>query len=189
MHRDPTTNVYVDIKEASITDAGAFEGYASVFNNVDRVGDIILPGAFAKSAREVPILAHHDQRSIVGRGTVTEDSKGLLIQGQIDLDLEDGKKIYPLVKKGYLKGLSIGYRVPKGMGLWRDDNVYEIREVDLYEVSLVTIPANPKAQVARVKSMEEIAESIAQRVHFSIANSNQQELIARAIAAGLQKGQ
>ncbi|WP_372703795.1 HK97 family phage prohead protease, partial [Klebsiella pneumoniae] len=68
---------------------GTFEGYASVFNNTDADGDIILPGAFAgviaNQSRKVAMFFNHQTRAIpVGKwDAMHEDDKGLFVRGQL----------------------------------------------------------------------------------------------------------
>ena len=143
------------LAELNIDEKGEFEGYASVFNNVDRHGDIVMPGAFRKTISEnpsVPILWQHDQTKPIGvTMAIREDQNGLLVKGQLNLDTQLGREAYSLLKQGALKGLSIGYQVIK------DDlagRVRQLKEVRLMEYSLVTFPANELAKVTSIKQMD-----------------------------------
>jgi HK97 family phage prohead protease len=143
------------LEEVQIDEKGQFEGYASVFNNVDRHGDIVMPGAFRKTISEnpsVPILWQHDQSKPIGvTMAIREDNNGLLVKGELNLDTQLGREAYSLLKQGALKGLSIGYQVIK------DDlagRVRQLKEVRLMEYSLVTFPANELAQVTSIKQMD-----------------------------------
>jgi HK97 family phage prohead protease len=143
------------LEEVQIDEKGQFEGYASVFNNVDRHGDVVMPGAFRKTISEnpsVPILWQHDQSKPIGvTMAIREDNNGLLVKGELNLDTQLGREAYSLLKQGALKGLSIGYQVIK------DDlagRVRQLKEVRLMEYSLVTFPANELAQVTSIKQMD-----------------------------------
>lgn len=131
-------------------DSGRFEGDAAVFGNVDSYGDIIEPGAFSKTIRErgrsVPVLWQHDQRQPIGTGEVFESSNGLVIKGRILPGLTRGREALLLLREGIVKGLSIGYSVIKDA---YDSNrqVRRLTELKLYEVSVVTFPANELATV------------------------------------------
>lgn len=138
---------------------GEIEGYGSVFGVKDSWDDIVAPGAFKaslaehKAAGSMPaMLWQHDQSEPIGVWTdMVEDEKGLRVKGQIVMETEKGKAAYALLKKGALKGLSIGF-VSKEWSYDADAEVRTLTSVDLWEVSLVTFPANGKATIDTVKS-------------------------------------
>lgn len=133
-------------------DAGEFTGYGSVFGNVDSYGDMIVPGAFAGSlAIRMPKLVwQHDIYQPIGKWTeAKEDDHGLFLRGKLTLGVGKGREAYELMKDGALDGLSIGYRTKTATN---DGNVRVLKEIDLWEVSLVTIGANSDALVTSVKS-------------------------------------
>lgn len=144
-------------------DTGTFEGYGSVFNIVDKGGDIIVPGAFtetlaaSKAAGRLPaMLWQHNQREPIGVYTeMEEDSVGLKVKGKLALKTQRGAEAFELMKMGALSGLSIGYRV-------RDDSwdrvtgVRTIKRADLIELSPVTFPMNDASRVSAVKTIEEL---------------------------------
>lgn len=134
-----------------------FDGYGSVFGNVDLGGDVILPGAFKRtlaehrSRKQLPqMFWMHDPSRVPGKWLdMTEDDDGLKVKGVLaDTDL--GNEIHTLLEMEAVRGLSIGY-VTKDQE-FEDDGTRIIKEVDLWEVSVVSIPMNPLAQVAHVKS-------------------------------------
>lgn len=134
-------------------DARTIEGFASVFNNIDSYSDVVMPGAFAKSlSKRVPVMLwqHNSDQPIGVWDDFMEQEKGLFIKGTI-LPTQLGNDAYTLAKAKAIKGMSIGYSPLK----WEIDDkkgVRKLTEVDLWEVSLVTFPANEKAQITRVKS-------------------------------------
>lgn len=136
---------------------GEIEGYGSVFGVRDLYGDVIIKGAFRKSieayaaALSAPaMLWQHNPDEPIGVWTsLSEDANGLAIKGRIVTETERGKEAYELLKAGAIKGLSIGFYA-KAWENTGDDRM--ITEVDLWEVSLVTFPANPKAAVTSVRS-------------------------------------
>jgi HK97 family phage prohead protease len=147
-------------------DFGYFEGYGAYFNNIDHGEDMIVKGAFMKSLqtnRKIKMFWQHNAWDIIGSFVETrEDENGLYCKGRINLGTEKGKEAYALLKAGDLDGLSIGYRVLDSET--NEKNVRVLKELDLYEVSLVTFPMNPKAQVSSVKSVKdelEAAETLA----------------------------
>jgi HK97 family phage prohead protease len=139
-----------------VGDDGVFKGVASVYGNTDLQNDQVQRGAFTKTlaerGTEVPILWQHDQTMPIGLGTLTDSPDGLLITGKLDLDIAEGKRAYSGLKKGYIKGLSIGYDVVKSG--YTTAGVRQLKELKLYEVSTVTFPANEDATVTSVKAFD-----------------------------------
>jgi uncharacterized protein len=138
-------------------DKGAFEGYASVFNITDQGGDVVEKGAFeqslnSKALSAIPLLYQHDVTKPLGVWrAVKEDHKGLWVRGQLSLDTQQGREVYALMKMGALTGLSIGYRAVKSM---KDSSgVRHLQQIDLIEISLVTLPMNTFARVDVVKGI------------------------------------
>ena len=127
-----------------------FAGYASVFDHVDRGGDIVRRGAFADSlaARKmVPLLWQHRPDQRIGHiEMLQEDVRGLRIIGCVT-----HPKAAALVKRGALAGLSFGYRVEQARGA----DPRELVALDLAEVSLVVQPMQPLARVIAVDYNEE----------------------------------
>lgn len=138
---------------------GTVEGYGSVFGVRDNYDDVIAPGAFAdslkahKAAGTMPaMLWQHDACEPIGIWeSMTEDANGLRIKGRLALETVRGKEAHALLKLGALNGLSIGF-MSKQWTYDRDTDVRTLTEIDLWEVSLVTFPANEKARVTNVKS-------------------------------------
>ena len=137
-------------------DDGSFEGYGSIFGNVDSYGDIVDPGAFSKTLAErgpkIKLLWQHDPSQPIGIFTsLVEDSNGLKVTGQLNLDVQQGKEAYALLKQGALDGMSIGYTTIQST-YNSVTQINHLTEVKLYEVSLVTLPANEEATVTSVKT-------------------------------------
>ena len=160
-----TKRLYCPFEVKEITEAGVFSGYASVFGNIDAYGDMVMPGAFTKSlASKMPaLLWQHDTHEPIGvwQG-FKEDKKGLLATGQLLIDgVTRAREAYSLLKAGALNGLSIGYMLKKYE--WAKTNDKEFRkltEIDLWEVSLVTFPANDEARISDVKEAISELESV-----------------------------
>ena len=137
---------------------GTFEGYAATFGNVDYHGDLIEKGAFKRTLdhmrqgkKALPILWQHRIDEPIGRAEeLREDDHGLYIKGRLVLDTARGREAYALLKAGVLGGLSIGYASVKDK--W-EEGVRKIKEIKLYETSLVTFPANPEAAIVGVKGI------------------------------------
>jgi HK97 family phage prohead protease len=162
---------------------GEIEGYGSVFGVKDSYSDIVAPGAFKASIAEhkangsMPaMLWQHDQSEPIGVWTeMEEDATGLRVKGQIVTETEKGKAAYALLKKGALRGLSIGF-ISKEWAYSEDDDIRTLTAVDLWEVSLVTFPANGKSMIDTVKNMGRIdapkdAEKVLREAGFSKADA------------------
>jgi len=140
--------------KASEEDGNVIEGYGSTFGNVDVVNDVVVSGAFTKSLakQSVRMLWNHDFNQVIGKWeSVTEDEKGLKVVGRF-ANTPKAQEVRELVKMGAVDSFSIGYRVKdfeydaKGVRL--------LKEVDLFEISVVTVPANSQAMVTAVKAAE-----------------------------------
>ena len=122
-----------------------FAGYASVFDRVDRGGDVVRRGAFAASLKEgraVPLLWQHRPGAAIGTiETLAEDARGLRVVARVTHPTAAA-----LVARGALTGLSFGYRVRAARG----DRPRELLMLDLAEVSLVAAPMQPAARVIKV---------------------------------------
>jgi uncharacterized protein len=132
---------------------GNIEGYGAIFGNEDTYGDIILRGAFAGTMgkRKVKMLWQHDTAQPIGVWEeMREDDRGLWMRGRILPGIAKGKEAIELMSSGAIDGLSIGYRTVDAE--YKDGNRI-VKEVDLWEVSIVTFPAN-EMSLASVKSIE-----------------------------------
>ena len=124
-----------------------FAGYAAVFDRPDRGGDVVKAGAFARSLKRgggaVPLLWQHEPGRPIGRVEyLKEDRRGLRVIGRLSGGAA-GREAAALLKEGAVAGLSFGYRVRAASG----DAPRELTELELVEVSLVTLPMQPKARV------------------------------------------
>lgn len=143
----------------NISDDGVFAGYASVFDNVDHYGDVVVKGAFSnsideleKKGKKLPILWQHDWRTPIGMfEKLEEDDRGLYVEGRLLVnDVRQAKEAYALLKAGVVDGLSIGYYTEK-VRYDDDKDVLYLLEVELKEASIVTFPANEESRIEAVK--------------------------------------
>lgn len=143
----------------SLGDDGRFAGYASVFGALDSQNEIVASGAFRRTLAAwqakggaPAMLWMHDPTEPIGLWlSLREDAKGLCVEGRLALGTQKGREAYELLKLGALTGLSIGYRVVSSRAdAKRKARVLE--DVELFEISLVTFPANDAARVSTVKS-------------------------------------
>lgn len=158
--------IYTQFKALNLTDDGNFgyfEGYAITFGNIDRDNDIAVKGCFAQSLKDFPnpkMCWQHDITNPIGSYVeLKEDDKGLFVKGRINLGTRQGKEAYALLKAGDLDSLSIGY-MPTEDGWAVKDGIRYLTEVMLYEISLVTIPANPEATIDEVKGRKITVEDV-----------------------------
>ena len=135
---------------------GTFTGLAAVYGNVDSYKEVIQPGAFTKTLAdkegEVPILWQHDSREPIGVAQLSDSREGLRADGSLVLESPVAQKAYGLLKKKALRGLSIGYDVIADEAR---EGIRYLTQIKLWEISLVTFPANELALVSGVKSAQE----------------------------------
>ena len=179
-------------------DDGQIEGYGSVFGVKDAYSDIVAPGAFAmslaahKAEGTLPaMLWQHDSGEPIGVWTeMAEDDRGLRVKGQIVMETERGKAAHALLKKRALRGLSIGF-VSKEWSYDSDAGIRTLTQIDLWEVSLVTFPANGKAMIDSVKcAVDQIAapkdaEKALREAGFSKADAT--ALVSRIMRMGEER--
>lgn len=151
---------YLDIpfKIKAVNEDGIFSGYGSVFGVVDSYQEVVAAGAFKESldSRMPSLLWQHRSGEPIGvYTTVKEDNIGLHVEGKLALKTTRGAEAYELLKMGAISGLSIGF-VTREDSYDRVTGVRTLKKVDLWEVSLVTFPANDASRVANVKSIESI---------------------------------
>lgn len=132
------------------------EGYGAIFGNVDSYEDIIEKGAFSKTLSEnkgrIAFCYQHEIDEPIGKiEDIKEDNIGLWLRVRISDACEE---IKTKLKEGILKEMSVGFQTIVSQ---YDENtdIRTIKEVKLWEVSLVTIAANPLAVVMQLKSLQE----------------------------------
>lgn len=180
-----------DFKAETDSQAGEFTGFLSVFGNADSYGDVIKRGAFAKTIsgdRVIPVLWQHDSCEPIGKFTaLAETAKGLKVSGELLVkDDAMAARAFAHLKAGTITGLSIGYRMTKFAV--NKTGGYDIEEVELWEGSIVTFPANDKARVDAVKAADRI-KSIREFEDFLRDEGGFSNKAAKAIASGGFKNQ
>lgn len=173
---------------------GAIEGYGSVFNVVDSYDDVIAAGAFSasikahKAAGTMPAMLwqHEGDEPIGVWAEMVEDSKGLRVKGQLCLETGRGKEAHALLKMGALNGLSIGF-VSKQWSYDRDSEIRTLTEVDLWEVSLVTFPANGASRVTGVKGADVGAIATIRDAERALRDAGLSAEAARAFVAQVKR--
>lgn len=154
-----------NLKIKAVQEDGFFSGYGAVFGNVDWYNDVILHGAFQKSLQRweekgkmPPVLWNHNDGEPIGVYTnIYEDEKGLFVEGRLLIDdVPRAKSTHALLKAGAIDGLSIGYKTKKANQ--QTNGIRELIELDLGEISIVTMPANEESLITSVKSKLEEGE-------------------------------
>jgi len=157
-----------ELRAGQAGDGMSFSGYAAVFNSdseplpfIER----IAPGAFAKSLKSrnnIRMYMNHDSSMLLGTTRsktvrLAEDSKGLFV----DADLPDtsvGRDLSVLMQRGDVDSMSFGFTVPQGGDRWSDDGTRrELRQIRLFEVSVVTGFPAYAATSASVRSLDALA--------------------------------
>lgn len=176
----------IEVKRGDVSATGTLAGYGAVFGNVDRTGDLIAKGAFSVTLRDwrkkgklPPMLLQHggffgsaEDGIPIGIWTdMSEDATGLLVKGELfAIDSDKGRYIHEGLKSGALDGLSIGYVASDVVfGKKPDDPRRTLKKIDLFEVSIVTFPANDASRVTGAKSIKSARdlEEALHRIGFS----------------------
>ncbi len=147
----------------NVDENGEFTGYASVYGNVDDGDDIVEKGAFAKTIKEdfdrIKILLQHNAyEPPIGKPIeLREDEKGLFIRGKIS-NTQKGRDVLTLLKDGVLKELSIGYDAIV-FEIDEQTGIRHLKELKLWEVSIVTWAMNELARVEDVKTLVDVLKT------------------------------
>lgn len=169
---------------------GVFEGYGSIFGNVDNGGDIVDPGAFEKTLEKnkgrIKILAlHNDSMLPIGVPLeMKEDEKGLYLKAKIS-DTSLGQDVKVLLKDGVLNELSIGYDTIQEA--FDEDGNRHLKEVDLWEVSVVTWAMNQEATISGYKARSDPTEQVGKWVSRLAAERKEGRKISGARLTALQE--
>ena len=141
---------------------GIIRGFLATYGNTDRVGDTIAQGAFSKSIerhkkdnRSIRMFYNHNRKNLPLGGfpihLVEDRPKGLFVEGEIVLDTTMGADVYALVKAKHLSDMSIGFSIVDAEMV---EDVRVLKELELWEGSIVDEPANAEAKITEVKSFD-----------------------------------
>jgi uncharacterized protein len=180
-----------DLLETKSEASGFFSGYAATYIR-DAYGDRIQPGAFGETISEkkgkIPIFVGHSSDAWVGFSTaLSEDHKGLRLEGQLILDTSGGRDAFALLKAadeiGFKVGLSIGFRTLE----WElEDEGRILKAIDLWETSITPFPANSRARVTEVRSIRETERLLRDAIGLPAKEAKQ--IVYTLSAAGLFTG-
>lgn len=150
-----------------LEDGAGIAGYASWFGIEDTGRDVVDHGAYCDSlarssaeGRSIKMLWQHDPAQVIGVwDEVREDARGLFVKGRLLPGIARAREAAELIEAGALDGLSIGYTVRRAVKDERGRR--HLKELELWEVSLVTFPMLPSARVgAKADPMRELARLI-----------------------------
>jgi HK97 family phage prohead protease len=145
--------------KADATAEGQYEGYFSIFGNIDDGLDIIEQGAFAKTIQErgrrIKVFMGHDWAKLIGPppDVLQEDSKGLYAKGRLTIKSFWGRETWELMKDGAMTEGSIGFETIPDKVSWMDNSIRRLKELKLYELSPVPLGMNPLTDVQAIKSL------------------------------------
>ena len=149
-----------------------FTGYASVFGGVDSYGDMIMPGAYAKTLenRERPVqLRWNHYGPVIGKYTeIYEDEKGLVVSGELTKGHSVAEDAAALLRHGAIDGLSIGYIARQAE---QEGVIRKLTEIELFEISVVEEPADNAARISGVKAALQECESL-KEIEAVLRNQN-----------------
>lgn len=143
---------------------GVIKGYASTYDNIDKVDDIVKQGAFTETLtlqkdNVMKMLKNHNRDNVIGGFPVNlmqDTKKGLYVVGHINLEVEKGRETYALAKQGVINKMSIGYKTIESTFI--NDSLRVLEKLELKEISIVPFPANEEATIIDVKNIDEITE-------------------------------
>jgi HK97 family phage prohead protease len=191
--------VQVKLGEADGLAEGEFHAYASVFDNKDSYGDVVRPGAFKGTLERweskdalIPLLFGHrmdDPDFNIGHVEAKEDDHGLWVHGFIDLEVPKGAATHRAMKAGRLNQMSFAYDVLDGGWETKDgDEYFELRELELFEVSVVTVGANQETEILAVKStVDALMDGVKAGRVLSAKNEDSLRSVLDAVKSGVVK--
>ena len=198
MNRGTNTSI---VKSAPVDltagDNGTISGYFATFDHDrgDSYGDVIRKGAFLgtiarrkQSGHPFPMCFNHDLNIIIGIVTdIGEDSRGAWFKAKF-FSTDKAQEIRSIVKSKAVWQMSFCYDVLKQGPVKAGDGttVNELRELELYEISIVTIPANSRAVITEVKNEQQRsakAERLLDYIHgMQKQDSVRKQALLRSIA-------
>lgn len=170
----------------SADDAGTISGYFSTYDRIpDSYGDVIAKGSFTETIRKrkesghpFPLCWNHDLNQIIGfvdPADIEDTEKGPLMKKASFFNTQLAQEKRELVKSGVVYQFSFAYEVLEAGPTTLDDGVKanELKKLELFEVSIVPIPANPRAEVTDIKAGRRNRKSDEDTIRqiISLANS------------------
>ena len=154
--------------KASTEDSGRFTALVSVFGNVDLTGDIVMPGALARTleARGLPPIfySHQWNELPVGMTEKAEETEaGLVIEAQLFMESDRARHLHAALSAGALKEFSFAYDVVEWAEETRDgEPVRLLKDLELYEVGPTLVGMNPATELLDVRSALHVGRPVAE---------------------------
>lgn len=172
-------NIYQNNNEIQKSNFNTVKGYASVFNVVDNHQDKIIKGAFSEAIKfnsfdsNIKFLWQHKEDEPIGCiRNVIEDHYGLYVEAELLLSIKKAYEVNELIKANIINGLSIGY-TPLEYHIDYQTNTRIISKINLWEISLVTFPANNLAILNEQKKDNYLFNNSDQQLYQLQSNINQ----------------
>lgn len=149
-------------------------GYASIFGNLNSYGYTFDKGAFSGSLKdkEIRFLFNHNHDWVIGKILdAYEDDKGLFFKAEFNSGVQLSREVYSMLKNGDINGVSIGFITISENSV---NGIIHKTEIDLWEISIVTFPANDKAIVQQVNAAKGSNETLTDDEIVALYNSVQQ---------------
>ena len=162
-------------------------GYANTTAK-DRAGDVVTAQAWAKGVenyRRNPVLLYqHKHDNPIGRvDKITVDKKGIFVEAAVSEAAEKNHGVQTLIKDGALKSFSVGFRVKDGKYNSNDDTMM-ITDVELLEISVVSVPCNQDSLFSIRKSFDSEKDYKEFTKSFDAADEKEIKMM-RSIKAGI----
>lgn len=170
-----TKSVPALVKSSTTDDSleeGQFTAVVSVFNTVDSVGDVVLPGAFKDSLSKwatkgspLPVVWSHDWSDPFSHiGYVTEAKEtdtGLQVKGQLDLENPKAKQVYNLLKGGRVRNWSFAYDIDQARpGERNGKSVQELHQLSVHEIGPTLVGAHKDTDTVDVKATPTVTVNV-----------------------------
>lgn len=155
--------------QVKAVDEGArrFTGWATT-PATDRVGDTINPMG-ASFQNPIVLLHQHKHDKPIGRVTLKKPTaKGIEFEAEIPNVADPGEfkdrvdLAWDEIRHGVVRAVSIGFRPVKYA--YKEDGGIEFQEIEIYELSTVSVPALPQAVITSIKSMEPISADVVRMI-------------------------
>lgn len=149
-------------------------GYASIFGNINSYGYTFDKGAFSGSLKdkEIRFLFNHNHDFVIGKILdAFEDENGLFFKAEFLSGVQQAAEVYQMLKQGAINGVSIGFITISENSV---NGIIHKTEVDLWEISIVTFPANDKATVQQVNAVKGSTETLTDDEIVALRQSVQQ---------------
>ena len=167
----------------SVGKKGEFEGYVSVYNNIDLGDEIIVPGAFKEVITNrdgrLKLALFHDTERMAGTASYYEDDHGFHLKGRLSLGVSYVKDAYQLMLDGVLDQMSVGYDILKNGHEYKEiegKTVTVLTRLKLWEGSIVPFGMNPQAEIGDVKSLRDVEAKL--RKNYRLSRKEAQAVVS-----------